>query len=95
LNKKILTQRSNQAMICIGKNRYISVAMLKNFVVFAFTYVLEIFVLLYGDFCMNSYSVDSDEAMKRGFEALNASLLQFLKSIKPFIASSLRFFTQC
>jgi hypothetical protein len=78
--------RSDQAMIYIGKNRYISIAMLKNFVVFAFSYVPESFVLLYGNFCMNSYSVDSDEVMKRGYEALNASLLQFLRSVKRFIA---------
>ncbi len=31
-------------------------------------------------------------AMKRGDEALNASFLQFLSSVKRFIASSLRFF---
>jgi hypothetical protein len=41
---------------------------------------------------MDLYSVDSDEAMKRGYEALNASLLQFLSSVKRFIASLLRFF---
>jgi hypothetical protein len=71
-------------MICVGKNRYISVisgAKPKNFVVFAFTYVSESFVLLYGDFCMSPYSVDSDEAMMRGDEALNASSLQFLRSV--------------
>jgi hypothetical protein len=32
---------------------------------FAFTYVLENVALLYGDFGMNSYSVDSDEPMKK------------------------------
>jgi hypothetical protein len=31
--------------------------------------------MLYADFGLNSYSVDSDEAMKRGDEALNASSL--------------------
>ncbi len=36
---------------------------------------------------MNSYSVDSDEAMKRGNEALNASLLTFLRSIKRFVGT--------
>jgi hypothetical protein len=41
---------------------------------------------------MDLYSLDSDEAMKRGNEALNASSLQFLSSIKSFIASSLQFF---
>jgi hypothetical protein len=59
-------------MICVGKNSYISVisrAKLKNFVVFAFTYVLDSFVLLNGNFCMNPYSIESDEAMKRGDEA--------------------------
>jgi hypothetical protein len=77
-------------MICIGKNLYISVISVtnpKNVIVFAFTYVIESFVLLYGDFCMNPYSVDSDEAMKRGDEAFNASLLQFLRSVKRFIAT--------
>jgi hypothetical protein len=43
---------------------------------------------------MNLYFVDSDEAMKRGDETLNASKLQFLISVKRFIASSLQSFTQ-
>jgi hypothetical protein len=50
----------------------------KNFVVFAYTNVSRSQALFNGDFCMNLYSVDSDEAMKRGNEALNASSLQFL-----------------
>ena len=54
-----------------------SVAKSKNIVVFASTFLLDSFGLFYGDFCMDLYSVDSDEAMKRGDEALNASLLQF------------------
>jgi hypothetical protein len=37
------------------------------------------FALFYSDFCMDFYSIDSDEA-------LNASLLQFFISIKCFIA---------
>ncbi len=37
----------------------------KNIVVFAFTFVLDSFGLFYGDFCLDLYSVDSDEAMKR------------------------------
>jgi hypothetical protein len=41
-----------------------SVAKSKNIVVFAFTFVLKSFGLFYGDFCMDLYSVDSDEAMK-------------------------------
>jgi hypothetical protein len=36
---------------------------------------------------MNPYSVDSDEAMKQGDEAFNASLLEFLRSGKSFIAT--------
>jgi hypothetical protein len=32
-----------------------------NIVVFAFTFVLDSFGLFYGDFCMDFYSVDSDE----------------------------------
>jgi hypothetical protein len=49
---------------------------------------------LMGDFCMNLYSVDSDEAMKRGDEAFNGSSLSFLRSVKRFIASLLQYFTQ-
>jgi hypothetical protein len=63
--------------------------MSKNMVVFAFTYALESLAPFFGDFCMDLYSVDSDEAMMRGDEALNASSLQFLSSIKRFIALSL------
>jgi hypothetical protein len=47
---------------------------------------LDCFALFYGDFCMYLFSVDSNEAMKRGDEALNVSSLQFLSSVKPFIA---------
>jgi hypothetical protein len=36
--------------------------------VFALTYVLKILALLYEYFGMNSYSVDSNEAMKRGID---------------------------
>jgi hypothetical protein len=43
--------------------------------------VLDSFGLFYGDFCMDLYAVDSNEAMKRGDEALNASSLQFLRSV--------------
>jgi hypothetical protein len=43
---------------------------------------------------MNLYFNDSDEAMTRGDEALNASSLQFLRSVKRFIASSLQIFPQ-
>jgi hypothetical protein len=70
----------------------ISVAKLKNIVVIAFISVLESFALFYGNFCMDLDSVDSDEVMKRGNEALNASSLQFLSSVKCFIDSSLQFF---
>jgi hypothetical protein len=51
-----------------------SVAKLKNIVFFAFTFVLDSFGLFYGDFCMDLYGVDSDEA-------LNASSLQFLRTV--------------
>jgi hypothetical protein len=43
----------------------VSKAKPKNMVAFAFTYELESFALFYGDFCMDLYSVDSDEVMKR------------------------------
>jgi hypothetical protein len=80
-------------MICIEnfkKNSYnfiISVAKPKNFGVFVFTYVLRSPALFNSDFFMNLYSVDGDEAMKQGDEALNASSLQFLRCVKRFIAS--------
>jgi hypothetical protein len=51
----------------INKNSYISVisvAELKNFVGFAYTYVSRSPVLFYVDFCMNLYFVDNDEVMK-------------------------------
>jgi hypothetical protein len=47
--------------------------------------------LFYEDFRMNSHSVDSNEAMRQGDEALKASLLKFLTSNKSFIASLLKF----
>jgi hypothetical protein len=50
------------------------------------------FCPVFWRFLHDVYSVDSDEAMKRGYEALNASSLKFLIIIKRFIASSLRFF---
>ncbi len=74
-------------MICVGNLKkksfsfVISVAKPKNFVVFAFTYVSRRPALFNGDFCMNLYSVDSDEAMKQGDEAFNVSSLQFLRSV--------------
>jgi hypothetical protein len=43
---------------------------------------LESLALLYGDFGMNSYSADNDEAMKRGDNALDASSLQFSVEFK-------------
>jgi hypothetical protein len=49
--------------------------------------MLESSALLYGYFCVNSQSVDSNEAKKQGDEALNTSLLQFLRSVKRFITT--------
>jgi hypothetical protein len=83
-------------MICAGKflkNSFvfvISVAKPKNFVVFSFTYVSRSPALFNGNFCMNLFSIDSDEAMsdeamKRGDEAFNGSSLQFLRIVKRFI----------
>jgi hypothetical protein len=60
------------------KKLYIFVIFLatpKNFVVFAFMYGSTSPALVNGDFCMNLYSVASDEAMKRGDEAFNGSSL--------------------
>jgi hypothetical protein len=58
-------------MICIGSLEKIrifyikSAAKLKNVNVFSFSYVSGGSELFYEDFGMNSYSVDSDEAMKQ------------------------------
>jgi hypothetical protein len=52
----------------------------------------KVLLCLFGNFCIDLYSVDSDEAMKRDDEALNTSSLPFLSSVERFIASSLRFF---
>jgi hypothetical protein len=79
--------------LTISKNKIfffiISEAKSKKIIVFAFRFVLDSFGLIYGDFCMDLCSVDSDEAMKRGDEALKGSSLLFLS-----IASSLQFFSQ-
>jgi hypothetical protein len=67
LTKKILTHRSDEFHWQLPKKCVISVnsvAKPKNIVVVAFTYVLESFALFYGNFCMDLYIVDSDEAMK-------------------------------
>ncbi len=72
-------------MINIGnfnKNSYISVISIakpQNFVVFAYTCVSRSQELFIGDFCMNLFFVDSDEARHW--------------SVKRFIASSLQIFT--
>jgi hypothetical protein len=71
-----------------------SVAKLKIIVVFAFTFALDSFGLFYGDFCTDLYSLDSNEAMKQGDEALNSSSLQFLSIVKHLITSSLQFLSQ-
>jgi hypothetical protein len=72
------------------KRLSISVAKAKYFVVLPLPYVLESHALLNGNFLMTLNSFDSDEAMKRGNEALNALSLLFLRSFKRFIASSLQ-----
>ncbi len=79
----------------------VSVAKLKNYI-FAFTYVLPYFMVIFAWIyivltAMKQWSDEvmkrwSDEAMKWGDEALNASSLQFLSSVKRFTTSSLQFF---
>jgi hypothetical protein len=89
--------RSHNLIGNFKKRSFISVVLVakpKNIDIFTFTDVLESFALCYGDFCMDFCSVDSDEALKRGDEALNSSSLQFLRSVKRFIASSLQLFSQ-
>ncbi len=56
----------------------------ENFVIFAFSYVV-------CRFWLELIVLTANEAMKPGDEALNASSLQYLKSVKYFIASLLRF----
>jgi hypothetical protein len=53
--------KSNNLQWQFLKNPHIPIAKMKNSVIFAFTNVSESPVLFYGDFCMNLYSVDSDE----------------------------------
>ncbi len=63
----------------------LAVAKLKNIVVFAFTYVLPRVLPSFNAISAWIYIVFT--AMKWGKEALNASSLQFLSSIKRFIAT--------
>jgi hypothetical protein len=70
-------QRSDDLHRQFKKSPYISAAKPKNFIIFAFTYAPESSALFYGDFCMISYSVDSNEAVNQGDGALNASSPQF------------------
>jgi hypothetical protein len=51
--------------ICKFDFSVFSVANSKNIVIFAFIFVLDSFGLFYGNFCMDLYSVDSAEVMKR------------------------------
>jgi hypothetical protein len=67
-------QQREEAMIYLCKKKSSLKKFYKNMVVFALTYVLEILALLYEDFRMNSYSVDSKKGMKRGNEVLNTAL---------------------
>jgi hypothetical protein len=55
---------------------------------------METFAMFFWRFLLELYTIDSDEAMNRGDEALNSSSLQFLRSVKRFIASLLQYFTQ-
>jgi hypothetical protein len=74
--------------LTISKLSVFSIAKSKNIVVFSSTFVFDSFGLFYGNFCIDLYSVDSDEVMKRGDEALNASSLHcydFLLSVNRFI----------
>jgi hypothetical protein len=52
------------------------VAKPKNNAVFAFTYVLESFALFYGNFCIDLYSVDSDEARRWSVKRFIASIFK-------------------
>ncbi len=56
--------------LAILKKFAISVAKPKNIVAFAFTYMLESFALFDGNFCMDLFIVDSDEAVKQWSEVM-------------------------
>jgi hypothetical protein len=67
-NKKILTHRSDEFHWQFPKKFVIFVvsgAKPINIVIFAFTYVLEGFSLFYSYFCMDLFSIDSNEKMKQ------------------------------
>jgi hypothetical protein len=61
--EKILTHRSDESHWHFPQNSLFFIATPKNIVVFAFTYALESFALFFIDFCMDVYSIDSDEAL--------------------------------
>jgi hypothetical protein len=71
-------------MICIGnlKKSYISlisIAKPKNFIIFAFTYVSESPALFFVEISAGIHIVLTE--MKRGYDELNASSFQFLRSL--------------
>jgi hypothetical protein len=71
--------------ICIGNFLKICIfyvnlaAKPKNFVVFAFIYVSGSHVMFYEDFGMNSYGVDSYEAMKWWSKAMKRLIASIFK----------------
>jgi hypothetical protein len=100
LTNKILTLRSHEAMN--SKGNFQKICYFRNFRSKAEKHCRLCLYICLGTFCSVYLAISvwiikcwqrwSDEAMKRGDEALNASSLQFLNSVKRFIASSLRFF---
>jgi hypothetical protein len=64
LYKKILKQGSKEAMMYIGNSKKYSYIFVISFAKLKTTVVIAFLALLYGDFCIISYSVDSDEARR-------------------------------
>jgi hypothetical protein len=64
LYKKILKQGSKEAMMYIGNFKKYSYIFVISFAKLTTTVVIAFLALLYGDFCIISYSVDSDEARR-------------------------------
>jgi hypothetical protein len=59
----------------------------KKIVVFAFTFVLDIFGLFFDNFCMDLYSIDSDEARRWSIKRFIASIFKKRLTLHRFIAT--------
>jgi hypothetical protein len=83
LSTKKITHRRDEEMVFI-----IFVAKPKNFAVSAYTYVSRISELFYGNFCMNLYFVDSDEARRWSIKHCITSSFKKHSMLHRFIATN-------